>query len=355
MTPFREYIVGLTRDGASSDGSTIFGDVGLERLTQAGISWRLLPEGDLGTVGAHELDGLDAVLSFGHMPFDAALVRKAPRLKHVARFGAGYDGIDPVGLAAEGVIVTTAPEAVRKPLAISGLTLLLAAAHRLVENHRVMEKGLWKELRGEHRGPGIDGRTVGIIGFGSVGTQITEYLKVLGANVITTDRNASGATDFGISSFPLLEVARRSDFILVTAALTAESRGMLDARFFDAMLPTAYFINIARGGLVDQKALTQALQDGKLAGAALDVFDPEPPAANDPLFSLDNVILSPHALCWTADFTRAVSESVMTSVIQAAQGLVPPTTLNREMVDAATWRGASMATVGHPQVQDEGR
>lgn len=342
MSSQDRYVVGLTRDGAQPDGSTIFGDVGLERLDQAGISWRLMPEVPHGPVNAEALAGLDAVLSFGHMPFNAELVRQAPRLKHVARFGAGYDGIDPQGLAAEGVIVTTTPAEVRKPLALSGLTLILAAAHRLVENHRVTANGLWETGRGGHRGQGIDGRTVGIIGFGSVGTQLAEYLRHLGVVVITTDRNSSRAAEHGIAVFPLLELASRSDFVVVTAALTSETRGMVDADFFAAMKRSAHFVNIARGGLVDQAALTRALVDGTIAGAALDVFDPEPPSKGDPLFALDNVILSPHALCWTADFTRDVSASVIASVIQASHGNVPDAALSRGLVNASTWRGASL-------------
>ena len=335
-----EYVIGLTRDGAGPDGSTMFGDVGLERLGQAGISWRLMPEAAAGSARAGIFDGLDAVLSFGHMPFDAELVRQAPRLKHVARFGAGFDGIDPMGLAAEGVLVTTTPDAVRKPLALSGLTLVLAAAHRLVENHRVMANGLWAQERGKHRGMGIDGRTVGIVGFGGVGVQLAEYLQALGARVITTDHNAAQAAKMGVESFPLLDLARRSDFVVATAALTSLNRGMLDADFFGAMQPEAHFVNIARGGLVDQIALTRALQAGRIAGAALDVFDPEPPAKDDPLFTLENVILSPHALCWTADFTRDVSSNVMESVIQAAKGEIPGTALNRQWLSPGGWRGA---------------
>lgn len=338
MSSKTEYVVGLTPDGAGPDGSTLFGDVGLERLEQAGISWRVMPQSV--QKGEAALDGLDAILSFGHMPFDAELVRHAPRLKHVARFGAGYDGIDPVGLAAEGVVVTTTPDAVRKPLALSGLTLVLAAAHKLVENHRVVADGTWAQERGKHRGAGIDGRTVGIIGFGAVGAQLAEYLQALGARVITTDRNTARATKAGVDSFPLIEVAQRSDFVVVTASLTAESRGLIGTSFFAAMRPDAHFVNIARGGLVDQAALTKALQEGWIAGAALDVFDPEPPSKVDPLFALDSVILSPHALCWTSDFTRDVSASVMASVIQAAKGEVPDTALNRELVNPKNWRGA---------------
>lgn len=340
MTSKREYVIGLTRDGAGPDGTTIFGDVGLERLEQAGLTWKIMPEATPGLSSAAMLEGLDAVLSFGHLPFGPQLVRQSPRLKHVARFGAGFDGIDPAGLAAEGVVVTTTPDAVRGPLALSGLALILASAHRLVENHRVMTEGLWEQERGQHRGSGIDGRTVGIVGFGGVGKQLAKYLQAIGAQVITTDRNAERAAEFGIKSYPLMEMAQKSDFVVVTAALTEQSKGMLGANFFAAMRSSAQFINIARGGLVDQTALTQALQEGRIAGAALDVFDPEPPALNDPLFSLQNVILSPHALCWTSDFTRDVSSSVIQSLIQASKGEVPQTALSRELVNEDTWRGA---------------
>ncbi|MBG0737889.1 glyoxylate reductase [Paeniglutamicibacter antarcticus] len=340
----REYVVGLTPDGAGPDGSTIFGDIGLGRLEEAGITWRLMPEVTAGQPVHRMFDGLDAVLSFGHMPFDAELVRQAPRLKHVARFGAGYDGIDSVGLAAEGVIVTTAPAAVRKPLALAGLTLVLAAAHRLIENHQVAVSGQWDTGRGKYRGIGVDGRTAGIIGFGSVGIQLAEYLQALGVTVITTERNASAAQQRGIDSHPLFELARRSDFVIVTAALTDETRGMLAADFFAAMQASAYFVNIARGGLVDQAALVRALQEGEIAGAALDVFDPEPPAKDDPLLALENVILSPHALCWTADFTHSVSASVMASVVQAARGEIPAAALNRDLLDPSTWRGAAQSS-----------
>lgn len=339
--PTADYVVGLTADGADESGFTIFGDIGLERLIAAGITWRLLPPiPSHGPVDPESLAGVDAVLSFAHVPFDADLVRRTPRLRHVARFGAGYDGIDPVGLAGEGVVVTTAPLGVRAPLALSALTLVLACAHRLVENHDVTVNGRWGTERGKHRGIGVAGRTAGIVGFGSVGTLVAEQLQTLGLSVITLDRPSArekaAAMNVGLVDLPTL--AARSDFVVVTAALNASTVGLLGEEFIAAMKPTAYLINVARGAIVDQAALTRALQEGRIAGAGIDVYDPEPPAADDPILALPNVIATPHALCWTEDFTRDVSAYVIAALIAAARGEVPETAL--VPVDPATWRGA---------------
>ncbi|MDV3127360.1 NAD(P)-binding domain-containing protein [Mycobacterium sp. 21AC1] len=338
-----DYVVGITADGADATGTTIFGDIGLHRLVEAGIAWRLLPDIPThGPVDPAALADIDAVISFGHIPFSAELVRAVPRLRHVARFGAGYDGIDPVALAREGVVLTNTPGAVRKPLALSGLTLLLACAHRLVENHRVTVTGRWATERGALRGAGVDGRTIGILGFGSVGSELAEMLAPLGVTVIGNTRSGSSAraAQLGIEVVDRATLAARSDFVVVTAALTDQSRGMLDAAFFASMKASAYFINIARGGLVDQQALTEALRAGHIAGAALDVYEPEPPVADDPLFSMNNVICTPHALCWTADFTRNVSSSVMEAVIAVSRNEIPNTALGTEALDEVSWRGA---------------
>jgi phosphoglycerate dehydrogenase-like enzyme len=338
------YVVGLTADGADATGATMFGDIGLHRLEEAGISWVLLPDiPGHGPVDPAALAGVDAVISFGHIPFGVELVRAVPRLRHVARFGAGYDGIDPVALAREGVVLTNTPAAVRKPLALSGLTLLLACAHRLIENHRVTVGGRWASERGAHRGIGVDGRTVGILGLGSVGSELAQMLAPLGVTVIANTRSGSStrAAQLGIELVDRQTLAARSDFVVVAAALTPENYGMLDEAFFAAMKPSAYFINVARGGLVNQSDLTAALQAGLIAGAALDVYEPEPPAPDDALFAMDNVICTPHALCWTADFTRDVSASVIEAVIAVSRTDIPATALGREALDAATWRGAS--------------
>ncbi len=326
-----EYLVGLTADVLRPDGSVFFGDVGLDRLTAAGLRWEVMPAQEGAAAG---LEPYDAVLSFGHLHFTREAVAAAPRLRHVARFGAGYDGIDLDGLAREGVLVTNAPDGVRRPLALSALTLVLALAHRLMENHRAATSGHWS-ARGDHRGIGLAGRTVGIIGFGSVGAELAGLLRPLGARLLTLDRPSARerAAGTSVELVPLEQLAAQSDYVVLTAALTPSSRHLVDAAFLDAMRPGAHLVNVGRGGLVDQAALTAALVEGRLAGAALDVLDPEPPAPDEPLLAMDNVIVTPHALCWTDDFVAAVARSATDAVIDVAHGRRPAHPLNPAALD----------------------
>lgn len=322
-----DYLVGLTPDVLRPDGSVFFGDVGLDRLTAAGLRWEVMP-----AQPGHVISGLepyDAVLSFGHLHFTREAVATAPRLRHVARFGAGYDGIDLEGLAAQGIVVTNTPDGVRRPLALSALTLVLALGHRLLDNHRAATEGRWS-ARGDYRGIGIAGRTVGIIGFGSVGSELATLLQPLGVRVLAYDRHSAQdrAAATGVEIAPLDRLAAESDYVVLTAALTPSSRHIVGAEFLRAMRPSAYLVNVGRGGLVDQPALTDALRDGRIAGAGLDVLDPEPPALDEPLLAFDNVILTPHALCWTDDFVSGVARSATDAIIDVAHGRRPAHALN---------------------------
>lgn len=323
------YRVGLTPDCAEPDGTTIFGDIGLERLTAAGLEWEVMPAVDGQVPPAEVIGRYDAVLSFGHLHFPRELVEAAPRLKHVGRFGAGFDGIDLDGLTAAGVVVTNTPTAVRRPLALAAMTLLLALSHRLMENHRAATSGRWTD-RGRYRGAGLAGRTVGIVGLGGVGGDLAALIAPLGVRVIANDRSGARerAADLGVELVGARRLAAESDYVILTAALTESSYHLVDAAFLGAMRPTAYLINVARGGLVDQAALTAALQSGGIAGAGLDVLDPEPPSGDDPLLSMDNVIVTPHSLCMIDDFTRDVATSVVEAIIDVAQGRRPVHTLN---------------------------
>lgn len=327
-----EYVVGITSDNAYPDGSTIFGDIGLDRLERAGLKWEVIAPVERHAPTVSDLEGYDAVLSLGHWPFSTELVAALPRLKHVARFGAGYDGIDVQGLAEQGVVLTNAPTGVRRPLALSAMTLLLALGHKLFENQRAAVSGRWTE-RGNYRGIGLAGRTVGIIGFGAVGADLAGLIAPLGVKTLTIDRPSARdrAAELGVELVSREELAARSDYVILTASLNPSSHHIVDAEFLDLMPASSYVINVGRGPLIDQDALTQALQSGKIAGAGLDVLDPEPPAADEPLLAMDNVIVTPHALCWTADFVREVSGSVMSAIIDVARGGQPEHTVNPQV------------------------
>ncbi|NYI42653.1 2-hydroxyacid dehydrogenase [Demequina lutea] len=323
------YRVGLTADCAEPDGMTIFGDVGLERLTAAGLTWEVMPPivGHLPNAG--DLAGYDAVLSFGHLHFTRDVVSAAPQLKHIARYGAGYDGIDLEGLADAGVVVTNTPLAVRRPLALAALTMVLALGHRLVENHVAATGGRWTD-RGNYRGAGVSGRTIGILGLGGVGSDVVRLVAPLGVRVIAPDRPGSreAAAALGVELVDIDRLAAESDYVVVTAALTPSSYHLVGEHFLAAMKPSSYLVNVGRGSLVDQVALTAALRAGSIAGAGLDVLEQEPPAADEPLLHMDNVIVTPHALCWTDDFTKGVATSVIEAIIDVAQGRRPEHVLN---------------------------
>lgn len=333
------FEVGLTADGFRSDGQSVFGELGLERLDAAGVRWRVLPPMDP-QVDPESIQGLDAVLAFGHLKFDEALALASPSLGLIARFGAGFDGIDLDGLARAGVVVTNTPMAVRRPMAMVALTFVLALGYQVVPNHRVVVAGNWDAQRGTHRGIGVRGRVLGVVGFGGIGAELAPLAQALGLSVITSDPWQSArerATAMGIPSVSLDELAARADYVVAAVPLTDHTRRMIDARFFAAMKPTAYFVNIARGEVVDSDALRRAVLDKRIAGAGFDVFDPEPPAPDDPLLSSDSVVMSAHCLGWTDDFVDAASTSVIACIIDAANGRRPEHVLNPTVFDVG-WR-----------------
>lgn len=331
------YSVALTADAARADGSTLHGDIGLERLTAAAIRWSVLPE-YRDPIPLEHLDGVDAVLSLGHIRFDADTVDHLPQLRHVARFGAGHETIDLEACTRAGVVVTNTPEAIRRPLAVAGLTMLLALSHHLLAKDRLVRTSDWQG-REKHRGAALTGQTVGIVGFGSVGAELARLLAPLGVRVIGNNRSGThpDARGLGVDLVGLDELLERSDYVVLCAALTPATVKLIDATRLALMKPTAFLINIGRGGLLDTDALRDGLREGRIAGAGLDVFDPEPLRPDDELLGFDNVLLAPHSLCWTADFTRDVSASAIGAIIDVAAGRRPAQVLNPAVYDSEAW------------------
>lgn len=317
------YRVAVTKGYADADGNTIFGDIGLDRLSAAGLEWSVLSE-PMSPLRAQALEGFDAVIVLGPEQVTADSIPADGRLKHVARFGAGFDAVDVRALAARGVILTNTPEAVRRPMAHTALTLLLGLAHNLLIKDRLVREGRWSE-RSAHRGRGLEGATVGVIGFGGIGQETARLVQALGVRVVAYNRSdrSEEAARIGVEMLPLDDVCRVSDFVIVTVAANPDTRHLIDERRLGLIGEGGWLINIARGSVVDEDALVRRLRSGALAGAGLDVFEQEPLPADHPLTGLDNVILAPHSLCWTDGFTRAVSTSVMDAVIDVATGRRP--------------------------------
>lgn len=325
------YRVAITAEVVRPDGSSVHGDLGLHRLTDAGLEWFVLPS-TVDPVPAADLEGVDALLSMGHAHITAELLASAPSLQHVARFGAGYESVDVAACTAAGVVVTNTPGAIRRPLALAGLTMLLALSHRLLGKDAITRSSDWGG-RERLRGASLDGATLGIVGFGSVGAELARLAAPLGLRLLGNNRRGShpDGPELGVEFTDLQDLLRRSDYVVLTAPLTPETAGMVGKDELALLKETAFLVNIGRGGLVDTDALRDVLRDRRIAGAGLDVFDPEPLDPDDDLLTFDNVVLSPHALCWTADFTRDVSTAAISAVVDVAQGRRPADCLNPEV------------------------
>lgn len=327
--PFR---VGITRDFLKPDGTLAFGDIGLDLLSQASrIEHEFLPDYGL------ELPPQSAA------EFDALLVL-APRVTRetlaggnrlaiVARFGVGYDNVDVSACTESGVLLTITPSGVRRPVAVAALTYILALAHKLLVKDRLTREGRWGEKL-DHMGVGLTGRTLGLIGLGNIGREILRVVAPLEMRVVAHDPFLSpdDARSLAVEMLSLESLLQEADFVCISCALTPQTRRLLDAERLSLMKPTAFLINVARGPIVDQHALTRLLQDNRIAGAALDVFEKEPIEAGDPLLSLDNVILSPHAICWTDECFRGNGLAACQSILDVAAGRVPRDIVNRDVL-----------------------
>jgi phosphoglycerate dehydrogenase-like enzyme len=198
---------------------------------------------------------------------------------------------------------------------------------------------------GDYHGTGLVGKTLGSIGFGNIGAEMFRLAAPLGMKAIACDPYGDPVTmrEAGVEPVDLDAVISRSDILTINCPLTASTRHLLNATRLGLMKPTAYLINTARGGIVDQTALTEVLRANRIAGAALDVLDPEPPRADDPILlldnvMLDNVIITPHALCWTDQLSSGCAKAAVTSVLAVLAGQTPRGLVNLDILDDARWQ-----------------
>jgi phosphoglycerate dehydrogenase-like enzyme len=325
------FKVGLTRDFLNAKGELSF-DIGLE-LVQAHpeIEWEYLPK-DTPEVRSEYVRGYDALLVLAPK-VTAQTLENTDRLAIVARFGVGYDSVDVETCTRQGIAVTITPDGVRRPVAVAAVTYVLALSQKLLVKDRLTREGRWGEKK-NYMGMGVIDRILGVIGLGNIGREVCRLARPFGLRLIAHDPfvDRETAASVGVELVGLEDVLRTADFVCICAALTDESHHLIDARRLALMKRTAYLINVARGPIVDQAALTHALQEGRLQGAGLDVFEKEPPDPKDPLFQLDNVIVSPHAICWTDQCFADIGRSAWTSILTVAAGRVPQYVVNRDVL-----------------------
>jgi phosphoglycerate dehydrogenase-like enzyme len=345
--PFR---VGLTRDFLNPRGELVFGDIGLGTLDVPGVAWEFLPE-PADELQPHHVAGYDGLLVLGPK-VTAGTLAGNDRLAVVARFGVGYDNIDVPACTAAGVALTITPDGVRRPVAVAAITFVLACGHKLVVKDRLTRAGRWADKL-NHMGTGVTGRTLGVIGVGNIGREIFHLAGPFDMRHLGYDPFVTTAPP-GVELVSLDRLLAEADFVVVCCALSAETRHLLNRERLGRMKPTAYLINVARGPVVDQAALTDALVHGRLAGAGLDVFDPEPISPDDPLLRLDNVTLAPHAICWTDECFGNNGRSACRSLLDVAAGREPAHVVNREVLGGERFR-AKLGRLAGDQSERGGR
>ena len=243
---------------------------------------------------------------------DAALIDGSPRLRAIANYAVGYDNIDLEAAQARGIPVGNTPDVLTDATADLAFTLLLAAARRLPEAVQSVTDGDWLTWDpGRYLGHDVFGATLGIIGMGRIGRAVARRAAGFDMTVLHT------GSEGGV---PLLTLLERADFVSLHCPLTADTHHLIDAAALRAMKPTAILVNTARGPIIDQGALIDALRRGEIAGAALDVTDPEPPPADDPLLSAPNLIVAPHIGSATHTAREAMATLAVDNLLAALDG-----------------------------------
>ena len=287
----------------------------------------------------HQVDGTDrsalfaelataqAVLVRSATKMDAEAIKAAPFLKVIARAGVGLDNVDIKAATAAGVMVVNAPTS--NIISAAELTVghILSLARHIPAASGALADGAWK--RSKYTGTELYEKTIGIIGLGRIGALITARMQAFGTNVIAYDPyiTSARAQQLGVTPVTLDELLAQSDFVTIHMPKTPETTGMIGADQLKLMKPTAYVVNVARGGLIDEEALHEALVAGTIAGAGLDVFVSEPPTGS-PLLGLDNIITTPHLGASTDEAQEKAGVSVAKSVRLALSGELVPDAVN---------------------------
>ena len=334
MSRFR---IALSGDLVGDDGTPTIPEFDLSPLEGE-------PEAEVAYVGrgpvlsADELEGFDALILL--MPqFRAESVPKGGRLSVIARGGVGYDSVDVDVCTDNGIALVITPDAVRRPVAVMVITFMLALSGHLLALDRITRKGSWRE-RIDYMGVGLVGRTFGQIGVGNIGCEVLRLAKSFGLELLGNDPYVDQKVieDLGATPVDLETVFRESDFVSLSVPLSDQTRGLVNAERLALMKPTAFVINTARGPVVDQKALTEALRRRAIAGAGLDVLEKEPPDPDDPILALDNVIVTPHSLCWTDQTFKAMAGLDIEACLEVMHGRSPRNVVNRAVLESERFK-----------------
>ncbi len=265
----------------------------------------------------------------------ASVIEAAPGLRIIARHGVGYDNIDMAAATRRGIIVAITPRANALSVAEHVLTLMLALAKRLVEYDAATRKNGW-EVRNSYGAVDLSGKVLGILGMGRIGSIVCKKAKAgLDMEILAYDPlvPASAMEQAGATvAKDIPSLLKAADVVTVHAPSTPETKGLIGETQLRMMKRSAFLINCARGPVVDEAALVQALKEHWIAGAGLDVFDPEPPKADNPLFGLSNVILTPHSAALTGECVARMAMHSAQAILDVVEGRRPEGVINPQVL-----------------------
>jgi phosphoglycerate dehydrogenase-like enzyme len=339
-----DFRVGLSADFLDPQGAPAFPDIGLSLLDGIpGLTYEFLPEYHAEYL-PEQLRDYDVLISLKPR-VTAASLQGIDRLCAIGRCGVGYDNVDLTACTERDIAVYITPTAVMRPVAESIVLFILAISHNLVSKDRLVRQGRWAEstrlLGREPRD-----RVVGTIGLGNIAAEAIRLLRPFGiARYLAFDPYASAARaqQLDVELTTLEVVLRESDYLMVNCALTPETRGLIGAAEIAQMKSDAVIVNTARGPIIQQQPLIEALESGRLRGAALDVFENEPLGQDSRLVNLDNVILTSHSVAWTVELFRDMGRMDCEGALAIARGEIPLHVVNRDVLER-TGFGAKLAS-----------
>lgn len=330
-----EFLIGLTGDFVASDGEFYFEAAALAALrNHPKTSVQLIASRVGEPIALDALQSFDAIIA-KRSPIDPnGLVAEGLRTIHLSRNGVGTEHLDLPACTRAGVIVTNTPDAVRRTMASSAMAMILALAHRLVAKDHATRKGNWSD-RHRFKGIGLSGKVLGVIGAGNIGADLLRLATPWEMEhlVVQPSLDPVAARKLGAQKVNLDELLTRSDFIVLCCPLSEKTHHMIDRLAIERMKVDAHIVNIARGELIDEDALIAALKERRISGAALDVFEAEPPREDNPLFQLDNTIVSSHNIGFSDSGNKIGNTQAAEAVLFVADSLAPPNIVNPEALD----------------------
>ena len=338
MNAGQQFRVALTADFYDASGQTKYRDFGLslfegcDRIAVSRFADHR-PE-----IEPEQLAGVNGVIVLTPR-VTARSLSVSDDLLAIGRFGVGFDTVDVAACTAADVVLFITAGAVDRPVAEATVGWMLALTHHFRMKDRLVREARWDE-RSQYMGCELRERTLGVIGFGGIGRSLVKLLSSFGMNpplVFDPFAPSSVIEEHGAKAVTLDELLTQSDFVSLHCPLNEQTRNLIGARELSLMKPTSYLINTARGGIVEETSLTNALASRRIAGAALDCFVNEPLTAPPPFAQFDNVLLAPHCIAWTDELFRDIGRTACQGMIDFASGHRPRGVVNPDVLDRSSF------------------